>query len=84
MGFLFLIVMGILGIILIARLASRSGRKEEVSERPAPRQNGRERHQVGSIQMDDLENALVSLLIKKKVITEKEFLAEIERLKKDK
>ena len=88
MGLLFIFLIGICAIILIARLASKTRPKEERllvesgggDER---RKNGKEHYPEKNLQdKTTLEEGLLSLLIKKGVITEEELLLELELIKK--
>ena len=83
MGLLFLIVLGIGGMIFVAILAKRSTRKERP---PQSTQNGRETVTVEKLavySVVELE-ALITLLIEKGIIGKDELLQEIEALKGEK
>ncbi len=85
MGFLFILLVGLAVIIMIARFGSKTsgqGRPE------ATAQNGKERvaYEGGKSQAERgrvFQEALISLLLKKEIITEEELLAEIELIRKD-
>jgi hypothetical protein len=82
MGLLFIFIVGVLAIIMIARWGSKTRRKEAGPEEyQIEHQNGKEKKK-GVEQQNYLEAGLVTLLIKKKIITEEELLSEIELLKK--
>ena len=80
MGFLFLFTIGILAIILLARIASKSGQGGKKIESPNGREKGYFDKLIG--EKSYIEEGLVSLLIKKGAITEEELLNEIECVKK--
>ena len=80
MGFLFLFTIGILAIILVARIASKSGQGGQKIESPTGREKGYFEKLSG--EKSYVEEGLVSLLIKKGAITEEELLNEIECVKK--
>ena len=86
MGLLFIFLVGICAIILIARLASKTRPKEERLSAPggaAGYQNGGDRPSKKPIyDKSALEEGLLSLLIKKGVISEEELLSELEQIKK--
>lgn len=85
MGFVFLLFFGLAAIILIARLASKaSGR----SASGGAVQNGKERiaYEGGKSHAERtryFQEAVISLLLKKGVITEAELLAEVEMIRKE-
>lgn len=85
MGFVFLLFFGLAAIILIARFASKaSGR----SGPAGAGQNGNERipYEGGKGQAERtryFQEAVISLLLKKGVITEEELLAEVEMIRKE-
>jgi hypothetical protein len=84
-GLLFIFLVGISAIILIARFASKTRPKEErLPEAGGGRyQNGGERYPKKPLyDRSILEEGLLSLLIKKGVITEEELLSEMELIKK--
>jgi len=88
MGFLFLIVCGIVAMIFVARLASKTKRKEEgvavSSHRYASDESAESSVSAKSQKVDlALQKGLISLLLKKKIIGEEELLAEINRIKND-
>jgi hypothetical protein len=74
MGFLFLIVVGLLAMILVARLASKTTKKEEAAS-PSTGYSKYKKMDVA------LQRGLISLLLKKKIIEEGELLDEINRIK---
>jgi hypothetical protein len=81
MGLFYAIFFGILGIIIIARIASKSiPRAERLTESPPPRAI-QKTEGVESDRNDEVSHleALVSLLVKRGVITEDELLEEISR-----
>lgn len=85
MGFVFLLLLGLTAIILIARFASKA------AGRGAPGgtvQNGKEKvtYEGGKNHAERgryFQEATISLLLKKGVITEEELLAEIEMIRKE-
>lgn len=85
MGFAFLLLLGLTAIILIARFASKA------AGRGAPGgtvQNGKEKitYEGGKSHAERgryFQEATISLLLKKGVITEEELLAEIEMIRKE-
>lgn len=85
MGFVFLLFLGLAAIILIARLASKAaGRSADTGAA----QNGKERiaYEGGKSQAERtryFQEATISLLLKKGVITEEELLAEVEMIRKE-
>jgi len=86
MGFLFLIITGILAMVFIAKLASKTKLKGEEVAAPTRRDDGHSGYFSDSkSQKVDLamQKGLISLLLKKKVIGEEELLAEINRIKND-
>ena len=86
MGLLFIFLAGIGAIILIARFASKTRPKEErlpESGGGGPYRNGGERYAKKPLyDRSTLEEGLLSLLIKKGVITEEELFSEMELMKK--
>lgn len=87
MGFVFLLLLGLAAIILIARFGSKaSGRSaagvlhngQNGKERPAYGE-GKSQAERGRV----FQEALISLLLKKEIITEEELLSEIELIRKD-
>jgi hypothetical protein len=85
MGLLFLFLLGICAIILIAKLASKTRPKEErlLEAGAAPHKNGGGHYSEKTTpNRSSLEEGLVSLLIKKGVITEEELLSEVELIRK--
>ena len=86
MGFLFLFLLGIFAIIMLARFGSKASRRGEATM-TIP-QNGKERsgYERGKGQDErarQFQEALISLLLKKEIITEAELLAEVELLRKE-
>ena len=75
MGFLFLIVVGLLAMILVARLASKTKSKQEEAASPSTGYSKYKKMDVA------LQRGLISLLLKKKIIEEEELLDEINRIK---
>lgn len=83
MGLLVIFLLGITAIILIARFASKTRPKEERLSGQGGYQNGGERYPKKPLyDRSTLEEGLLSLLIKKGVITEEELLAEMDLIKK--
>lgn len=84
MGLLFIFLVGIGAIILIARFASKTRPKEErFPEAGGAYRNGGEAYSKKPLyDKSTLEEGLLSLLIKKGVITEEELLSEMELIKK--
>ncbi|MBI3803428.1 MAG: hypothetical protein HY282_06665 [Nitrospirae bacterium] len=85
MGFLFLFLLGISAIILLARFGSKASRRGQTA---MPPQNGKERSGYDRGKGQDerarqFQEALISLLLKKEIITEAELLAEVEMLRKE-
>lgn len=85
MGFLFLFLLGIFAMIMIARFASKASRRGQA---PAPPQNGKERSgngygKKGRDERATFQEAVISLLLKKGIITETELLAEVELIRKE-
>jgi len=69
-------------MILVARFASKTRPKGEQIK--SSYEKGDQHYPYKSQKMDSvLQKSLISLLLKKNIITEKEFLKEIERVKKD-
>ena len=77
MGFLFLIIAGILAMVVVARLASKTKKNEEGAASPPHRYYDGNKVDIA------LQKGLISLLLKKKIIGEEELLAEINRIKND-
>lgn len=84
MGLLFIFLAGISAIILIAKLASKTRPKGErlLEADGGHYQNGVELSHKKPFQDRSLEEGLISLLIKKGMITEEELLSEVELIKK--
>jgi len=85
MGFVFLLFLGLAAIILIARLASKASRQGEPA---GVAQNGKEpiAYEGGKSHAErarQFQEALISLLLKKGIITEAELLTEVEMIRKD-
>ncbi len=85
MGFVFLLLLGLTAIILIARFASKAAGRSAAG---GVVQNGKERitYEGGKSHTDKtnyFQEAVISLLLKKGVITEAELLDEIELIKKE-
>ncbi len=79
MGLLFAVFLGILAIIVLARIASKTRPKEEQStENPKPQleKTTDVTESVKNEEVPHLED-LVALLVRKGIITEKELLDEI-------
>jgi hypothetical protein len=85
MGFVFLLFLGLAAIILIARLASKASGRGGPG---AAVQNGKERitYEGGKHHAERaryFQEAVISLLLKKGVITEEELLSEVEMIRKE-
>jgi hypothetical protein len=84
MGLLVVVVLGIAAMILIARVASRSIRKDPLPESQAPK-NGKEAvtlEKLAVYNTYELEG-LINLLVEKGMITKEELLREVEGLKEE-
>lgn len=83
-GLLFIFLAGITVIILIARLASKTRPKGErvLEEGGGPYRNGGDLPHSKPVQERFIAEGLISLLIKKGMITEEELLSEVELIKK--
>lgn len=84
MGFLFILLVGLAAIILIARFGSKASGRGAA----AKAQNGKERigYEGGKSQAESrryFQEAVISLLLKKGIITEEELLSEVEMIRKD-
>ena len=75
MGFLFIIVLSILAIILVARLASKTKPDIERIKSPEDMEHYKKSQKIDAV----VQNGLITLLLKKNMITEEELLAEVER-----
>ncbi len=83
MGFLFLIIIGILAMVFIARFASKTRPKGEEVKSPYRGGYG-DVYSSKSQKVDSvLQKGLVSLLLKKNIIREEELLEELEKIKKE-
>lgn len=84
MGLLFAVFLGILAIIVIARIASKARPREEQFTEVPPLQAMEKPEDAGSVKYEEITpvEALVSLLIRRGVITEEELLEEIARTSK--
>jgi hypothetical protein len=75
MGFLFIIIFGVLGMIFVARFASKT--KPDIERVKSPEDI---EHFNRSVKIDGVvQKALITLLLKKNIITEEDLLAEIEQ-----
>ncbi|TAK07208.1 MAG: hypothetical protein EPO39_07040 [Candidatus Manganitrophaceae bacterium] len=85
MGFLLILLIGLAAMILIARFGSKASGRTGAA---GAVQNGKERVAYGGGKSQaertrHFQEALISLLLKKEIITEEELLAEIELIRKD-
>lgn len=85
MGFVLLLFLGLVAILLIARLASKASRRGEPA---GVVQNGKEpiSYEGGKNHAQSprhFQEAVISLLLKKGIITEAELLAEVEMIRKE-
>lgn len=85
MGFVFLLLLGFTAIILIARFASKAAGRGASG---GAVQNGKEKitYEGGKSPAEKaryFQEATISLLLKKGVITEEELLAEVEMIRKE-
>ncbi len=74
MGFLFIIVLGVLAMIFVARFASKTKPDEERIKSPEDIEHYNKSQKIDAI----LQKGLISLLLKKNIITEEELLAQVE------
>ncbi|MFY9268224.1 MAG: hypothetical protein WAO55_00575 [Candidatus Manganitrophaceae bacterium] len=85
MGFLFLFLLGIIAIIMVARFASKNVPRDETPSLPYNGKKGyphSEQQDTVEERRRDLQVALVSLLVKKGIITEAELNFEVEQMEK--
>lgn len=75
MGFLFIIVFGILAMIFVARFASKTKPDIERVKSPEDIEHYNKSQKIDGV----VQRSLITLLLKKNIITEEELLAEIEQ-----